>query len=429
MNTRIVSLVLAGALVATGCAPAATPVSEPTIAVVADPTSAPTAVPVVEPTAAPTQAPAAVAPGANLRSGCVDAYAEGVDYFPEKSTVMFSAGLSISYYANYKIIKVQTPYPGAEPIEYVLVQCGTPAPEGYAEDQIVEVPVSKVISLSTTNLPYLDRLGVVDTLVAVDDATFASNPRVLEGVASGAVIQIGGGPQINVEQALALEPDVVLAYGSGSPEFDSYPKLIEAGLKVVFNADWLETTPLGRAEWGKFVAAFYNAEADAEQAFDRTVTHYEELQALVRNTDTKPSVLIGTPFEGTWYVPGGDSFAATYLYDAGATYPWAEDASTGSLGLAFEAVFERAGESDIWLNLGYVSDLKGLTDQDARFAEFKAFQDGAVWNNDARTSAAGGNDYYETAAAEPDVVLADLIAILHPDLLPDHTLVYYRKLQ
>ncbi len=431
MKTRIVSLVLTGALVA-GCAAAPTAAPAPTevAATVAAPAiSAPTEAPTAEPTLAPTEAPTVAAPTTNLRDGCVEAYAEGVDYFPDKVTVSYAAGFSIAYHGNYKVITVQTPYPGGQPIEYALVQCGTPTPDGFDAAQIVEVPVKRVISLSTTNLPYLDRLGVVDRLVAVDDATFVSNQKVLDAVTAGTVSVIGGGQQINVEQALALEPDLVLAYGSGSPEFDSYPKLQEAGLSVVFNADWLENAPLGRAEWGKFIAAFFNAESSAETAFDATAGKYEGLQALVRNTDTRPSVLIGTPFEGTWYVPGGGSFAATYLYDAGATYPWADDGSTGSLSLAFEAVFERAGDADLWLNLGYVSDLKGLLAQDARFSEFKAYQDGAVWNNDARTSAAGGNDYYETAAADPDVVLADLIKILHPDLLPDHTLVYYRQLQ
>ncbi len=429
MNTRFVSLILAGAVTVAGCAPAATSTPEPAPTVAASATVAPTEAPVVEATGAPTAAPVVEAPSANLRTGCVDSYVEGVDYFPEKSTVTYSTGFSIAYHGNYKVITVQTPYPGAQPIEYVLVQCGTPAPEGYAAEQVIEVPVRHVISLSTTNLPHLDRLGVIDSLVAVDDATYASNPRVLEGVAAGTVSVIGSGPQINVEQALSIEPDVVLAYGSGSPEFDSYPKLQEAGLKVVFNADWLENTPLGRSEWGKFIAAFYNAEGEAEKLFDATAGKYEELQALVRNVDTKPSVLLGLPFEGTWYVGGGNSFAATFLYDAGAIYPWADDGSTGALPFTFESVFERAGEADVWLNLGYVSDLKSMLDQDARFGEFKAYKDGAVWNNDARTSAAGGNDYYETATAEPDVVLADLIKILHPDLLPDHTLVYYRKVE
>ena len=430
MNTRTVSVLLSCALAIASCAPAATPAAEPTQAV--EPTLAqPTATieATVAPTEIPTEAPVVEAPTSNLRDGCVDQYAEGVDYFPEKATVGYATGLTITYHGNYKVISVKTPFPGGDPIEYALVQCGTPAPEGFDAAQIVEVPVRRVVSLSTTNLPFLDRLGVIDRLVAIDEATYVSNAKVLKGVEDGSVAVIGTGPQVNVEQALALEPDLVLAYGSGSPDFDTYPKLQEAGLKIVFNGDWLENAPLGRAEWGKFIAAFFNAEGDAEDAFDKTATKYESLQAQVRNVDTKPTVLIGTPFQGTWYVPGGASFGAEYLYDAGATYPWADDPSTGSLGLSFEAVFEQAGEADVWLNLGYVADLKSLTDQDARFSEFKAYQDGAIWNNDARTSAAGGNDYYETAAAEPDVVLADLISILHPDLLPDHTLVYYRKVQ
>lgn len=421
---HVIPALLAWALMLAACAPAATlvPTEAPThTAVAPTATSAPT------PTPAPTEVPA---PTANLTDACVTNFAAGLDYFPEKTTVQYSAGFSIDYFGYYKVLTVKTPFPGAtESLQYALVQCGTPKPEGFAEEQIIEVPVRRIVSLSTTYLPFLDKLGVLDRLVGLDDATYVSNEMVLKMAADDKLTIIGTGSTVNVEQALDLQPDLIMAYSSGSPEFDAHPKLIEAGLKVAVNAEWLDTSPLGRAEWGKFIAAFFNKEARAEAIVAETAEKYQALQALAATAETKPAVFVGTPYEGTWYMPGGKSFAGAFLTDAGATYPWADTPDTGSLFLAFEEVFDKAQSADYWLNLGFVADLKSLTNQDARFADFAAYKSGNVWNNDARTTANGGNDYYESAVANPDVVLADMIAILHPELMKDHTFTYFRQVK
>lgn len=417
---------LAGLLlisVVAACAPAATiaPTQTPLPPTVAQPTAAPTATP------APTAVPA---PTANLTEACVSEYVAGTDYFPEKATVQYSTGFSIEYFGHYKVLTVNTPFPGAtESFQYALVQCGTPAPEGFIEEQIIEVPVKSIVTLSTSYLPFLEKLGVLDKLVGLDDATYVSNETVLKMVADGKLKTIGSGAAVNVEQALDLQPDLIMAYGSGAPEYDAHPALIEAGLKVALNAEWLDTSPLGRAEWGKYMAAFFNKEAVAEKVFAETAKNYEDLKALAAQAEDKPTVFVGTPYEGTWYMPGGKSFAAAFFVDANASYPWTDTTDTGSLFLAFEEVFDKAKDADYWLNLGYVPDLKSLTDQDARFADFAAYQNGNVWNNDARTTATGGNDYYESAVANPDVVLADLIAVLHPELMENHTLTYLRQVK
>ncbi|HXF85965.1 MAG TPA: ABC transporter substrate-binding protein [Anaerolineales bacterium] len=378
----------------------------------------------------PTEAPAA--PEHNLTDGCVPEgqFDPNVDYFPEKATLTYTENFSIEYHNNYKVVTIAMPYPGAsEPLQYALVQCGTPAPEGFAEQQIIEVPVQTIVTMSTTYLPFLDELGLLDRLVGLDDATYVSNPTVLKMAEEGKLTMIGYGSSVNVEKALELAPDLIMTYGSGAPEYDAHPVLLDAGLKVVLNAEWMDTSPLGRAEWGKFIAAFFNKEADAEALFAEKAQKYEELKALVANVAEKPTVFTATAYQGTWNVPGGNSFAAAFLKDAGATYLWADDTSTGSLPLSFEAVFEKAKDADYWLNVGFVGSLEDLKSLDARYADFAAFQNGNVWNNDAKTSPNGGNDYYESAVAHPEIVLADLIKIFHPDLLPDHELVYYRQLK
>ncbi len=418
-KTLILTLLFAVALAA--CAPASTPTEAPAPA----PTEPPAA-------AAPTQGILIAAIEHNLTDGCV---AEGqfdpnVDYFPEKATLTYTENFSIEYHNNYKVVTIATPYPGAtESVEYVLVQCGTPAPEGFLDEQIIPVPVQTIVTMSTTYLPFLDELGLLDRLVGLDDATYVSNPTVLKMAEEGKLTMLGYGSAVNVEKALELAPDLIMTYSSGAPEYDAHPVLLQAGLKVALNAEWMDTSPLGRAEWGKFIALFFNQEAAAEALFAEKVQKYEELKALTANVTAKPTVFTGTPYQGVWNVPGGQSFGAAFLRDAGAAYLWADDPSAGSLFLSFEAVFEKAQAADFWLNLGFVSTLADLQAMDPRYADFAAFQNGNVWNYDAKVSPNGGNDYFESAVAHPELVLADLIKIFHPDLLPDHELVYYRQVK
>ena len=376
--------------------------------------------------------PAAVtaAPTANLTDGCVESYDPNVDYFPAKATLTHTDGFAVEYKNNYKVIRVATPWPGAESaLEYVLVQCGTPAPAGYAATQIIEVPVPTIATMSTSYLPFLDSLGVLDRLVAVDDVTYVNNPTVLAKAEAGEIAQVGYGAGVNVEQLLDLDPAIIMTYGSGSPDYDAHPVLLNAGLHAVVNAEWLETSPLGRAEWGKFIALFFNQEAVAEDQFAAIAQRYTELAAQAAAVESKPTVMTDSEYQGSWYVAGGNSFTAQYLADAGADYLWAADESTGSIPLAFEVVYDTAAAADYWINVGFVNSLAEMAAADARYADFAPFQNGNVWNNNKTQNANGGNDYYESAVANPDVVLADLISIFHPELLPDHETVYFQQLQ
>jgi iron complex transport system substrate-binding protein len=391
----------------------------------------------IAPSGAPVATPAAVAesqavvgaPATNLTEGCVDAFDPNVDYFPEKISLTHTTGFRVEYYNSYKVITVATPWPGAgEAQQYVLVQCGAPEPTGFDAAQIIEVPVQQIATMSTSYLPFLDMYGLLDRLVAVDDVTYVNNPAVLAMAEAGTLVQIGYGAGVNVEQILDLAPDLVMTYGSGSPEYDAHPVLLNAGLKVAVNAEWLETSPLGRAEWGKFIALFFNKEATAESTFANTVARYEDLKAKAAAAE-KPTVLTDSEYQGSWYVAGGRSFTAQLLADAGAAYLWADDESTGSIPVAFEAVFDKAAAADFWLNVGFVNSLEEMKAADERYTDFAAFQKGNVWNNNKRQNANGGNDYYESAVAQPDAVLADLIAIFHPELMPEHAFVYYQRLQ
>jgi iron complex transport system substrate-binding protein len=379
--------------------------------------------------AEPASGEALTPPDHNLTTGCVETYTEGVDYFPDKAELSYADGLTIEYHDHYKVVEVTDPWPGAEETyRYVLVQCGTPTPDGIDGDQVIEVPVNTMVSMSTTLISHLDSMGLLDRLVGLDSFAYVNNPTVREMIDAGELAEIGSGTEMNVEVALDLDPELIIAHVTGTPEYDSAPPLLEAGLPVVISGDWVEEVPLGRAEWVKYISLFFNTEAQANIVFNEIEAQYNEIAPLARAVADKPTVLADTPYQGTWYIPGGQSYTAQLFEDAGADYLWADDDTAGSLlTLDFEVVFDVAQDADVWVNVNFTS-LEEMAAADERFVEFAAYQNGRVYANNKRQTEYG-NDFFESGAANPHLVLLDLIKIFHPDLVPDHEFYFYVHLQ
>lgn len=412
LRTLWVTIVLAGLLVSACATPPPPVVSSDTVPAVAE--------------AAP-----AAAPEANLTEGCVENYDPSIDYFPQKTSVTNASGFAVEYHNNYKIVTVSNPWQGAqESFRYLLVQCGTPAPEG-VEGAVIEVPVQSIVALSTTYLPHLASLGLTDRLVGLDSLLWATTPEVVERIAAGEIAEVGLGASVNVEQLLEMEPGLVMAYGMGVPEWDTHPLLLEAGIPVALNGDFVEQNPLGRTEWIKFVAFFFNQEAAADQAFDAVVDAYTTTAALAAGVASRPTVFLSSVYDGTWWMPGGESYTAKLLADAGADYLWVDSGEVASSPVDFEAVFEKAGNADFWINPDNTlwNTQADVLQSDERYGEFAAVANGHLYNNNALVNANGGNAFYESGAANPDQVLMDLVKIFHPELLPDHALVYYKVVE
>ncbi|MEH2313911.1 MAG: ABC transporter substrate-binding protein [Nostoc sp.] len=366
----------------------------------------------------------------NNINNCIQKYEQNTDYFPTKIKITHATGLAVEYHKHYKIVTIKNPWQNVKTgFQYVLVQCGTPTPQGFNQTQVITVPVNSIVSLSTTHLPHLAKLGVVDKLIGVSNSKQVNTPDVVERIKAGKVSQIGKNDNVDIEKLLELNPDLVTTYGTGNSQTDSYAKLTEAGLKVAINAEYMEDTPLGRSEWLKFTALFFNKEEQAEKIFNEIAYKYKQIAQKAKSAKNRPTVFVGFNFKGTWYMPGGKSYVAKYLADAGANYLWSNDKSSGSLPLSFEVVLERAANADYWLNFSQSwNNLKDLVAEDNRYADFKAVKQGNLYNNNARVNENGGNDYWEDGISNPDVVLSDLLKILHSDILPNHQLFYYRKL-
>lgn len=376
--------------------------------------------------------PAAAPPTVNLTSGCVERYDPAIDYFPEKATLVDAKGFTLQYFKHYKLLTVTAPWPEAkERFRYVLVQCGTPVPKNVGDAQVIEVPIRSVAVLSTTHLPHLELLGALDRLVAVSSFDNVYSPAVRQSIDAGKVAEIGRGPSVNLEAVLDLQPDLVTAVGRDQPQYNTHPLLQNAGIHVAIIAEYVEPTLLGRSEWLKFTAAFLNLDGLAQRRFAAMAARYASFAAMTRDLPAarKPTVFGGMMYRDVWYVPGGESYIAQWVADAGGVYLWADDRHRASLSLSFETVFERASSADFW----FTNDLDGSTRVDIlaaneRYGAFKAFRDGRVYDSNARLNAHKANDYWESGVVEPDVVLADMIKILHRELLPDHLLKYYRRL-
>lgn len=352
-------------------------------------------------------------------------------------TVDYAGGFTVELHDTYKVVYVTRPWPGAtNGFTYVLVQRGTKAPDGYPNAETITVPVRSAVTMSTTFLPPLTKLGVLDSLVGHDQTDYIYSPEVRRLVKEGKVKEVGNGSSLNVELLLKLSPDVIFVNSYGG-QYDVQPKLSELGLPVVVLGDWVENTPLGTAEWIKFISLFYNREATASEVFDGIVKRYDALKRLAATADSRPTVLVNAPYQGQWTVPGGGSYVATLVHDAGGDYLWSDNDKAGSLFLDFESVYARAHDADFWINTGTWSSLHDGLVQDPRFAQFTAFEKGNVYNNNARTSATGGIDYYESGTSNPDVALRDLILIFHPEMADrvaritgdSGPLFYYQKMK
>jgi iron complex transport system substrate-binding protein len=345
--------------------------------------------------------------------------------------VQYAKGFRIAYVGNYKVITIQNPFDSKSPaVRYLLVPRGVARPAGYSDAQVIEIPLRSLVALSSMHVALADFLGSADLVAGVGSFKYVSAPRVRQRIAAGQVYEVGQGKELNNELLVAHHPDLVMTTGWPGEGIDHFQTLRAAGVPVLINSEWVETTPLARAEWVKVLAALLNKEAVVNQKFDAVAREYQRLAALGHGAAKKPSVVIGLPFKDVWYVPDADSYMAQFLRDAGATYHWDRTkAPSGSLALSFEAVAPVVLGADYWLQTGSLTTKAALLAQDARYAAFAPVKNGRVFNNNLRTNAQGSNDYWESGAMHPDLILADLLHILHPELVPTWKLRYYQPLR
>lgn len=302
-------------------------------------------------------------------------------------------------------------------------------PDYSKEAYYIKTPIARVASMSSIYTTMIAQLRCEDKIIAIDNVDYYNNPFIQEQVKKGSIIELSKGPQIDIEKTIAVQPDLFLTFGMGSPKDDVDKKLVQSSMPIAISIDHLEETPLARAEWIKFFAYFFNKESLADSLFQITEKKYNDLKTIAKTSTHKPSVLTEIKYGDAWHIPAGKSFIAHLIEDAGGDYFWKEDTKTGSSAQSFETVYAKAKDCDIWINLYNLNSKKELLSYDERYGLFKACKNNQLYNNNKIQNALGYSNYWETGITNPDEVLADLIAIFSPELLPKHEFVFYKKIE
>ncbi|MGG7034703.1 MAG: ABC transporter substrate-binding protein [Flavobacterium sp.] len=345
-----------------------------------------------------------------------------------ENTIKYASGLAIYKYNGYSVVKVNEPWPNAnKDFTYVLKEKNAVVPDSLQNFTTIQVPLQSIVVTSTTNIPFLEMLGVENKIVGFPHTDYISSEKTRTLIDKGAIKNVGQNENLNIEQLIELAPELIVTFGidNNNPMIKN---LEESGLKILIQADWMEQSPLGKAEWIKLYAALFGKEKEAKKLFDDIVNDYEQSLELVKKPKEKPSVLYGTMYQNQWFVAKGDSWVAQFLRDAKVNYLWKNIKGTGSLSLSFEAVLDKAKNAEYWIAAGNFKTLSELQKSNPHYNQFDAFKKKNVYTFEAKLGATGGTVYYELAPSRPDLVLKDFIKIFHPELLPDYNFTFAQKL-
>lgn len=338
-------------------------------------------------------------------------------------------GLEIYGYQGYTIVKISNPWPKAtKEYTYVLQQKNAVIPDSLKTFPVIPVPIRTIVVTSTTHIPSLEMLGEENTLVGFPSLDLISSEKIRTRIESGKIKELGNNQNLNTEVLIDLQPDLIVGFGidNNNPTLDNLQK---NGLQIMLNGDWNEQSPLGKAEWIKFFGALYNKEDLAEKLFANIEKEYQTTLALAQKAASKPTVVQGAIYENQWYLPHGNSWGSVFIRDAGGKYIWSESQGTGSLSLPFETVLEKAGEADFWIGPAQFTSLKAMTTDNPHYSQFKAYRNKKVYSFSNKKGKTGGLIFYELAPNRPDLVLKDMLKILHPELLPDYQLYFFEQLR
>ena len=309
---------------------------------------------------------------------------------------------------------------------YALVPRGT-KPEGiHADYTVIETPVRSAICMTSLQLSNFIKLGAEDKVVGITSTRHLFNKTINNQLKEGKTAKIGIEGNFDNEVIMSINPDLILI----SPfKRGGYETMKDIGIPLIPHLGYKEMTPLGQAEWIKFVGLLLGIEQEANEKFLAIENRYNELKELTAEgkVQKRPVVFSGEIHGGNWYAVGGKSFLAQLFKDAGADYFLKDDDRSGGVTLDFETVYNQADEADYWRIVNSYPGIytyKSLKDQDPRYADFRAFKEKGVIYCNMREK-----PFYESMPTEPEVVLGDLLHIFHPNLLPDHTPVYYDLLK
>jgi iron complex transport system substrate-binding protein len=346
------------------------------------------------------------------------------------TSIKYAKRFSIERGLGYRIISLRAKAKSDEITDTYIVYDSV-KPQLYEPNMhFIKAPAKRIVALSSIYANMISEVGGLDHIVAIENIDYYNNPEIIKAFQDRKIKEVQRNPEIEREEVIKLKPSVIFAFGMNQTANDFDPKILMAGIPVVMSLDHLERSPLARAEWIKFFAAFVNKSQEANIIFAEVEKDYNMLKELAKNYKDKPKVLTELKFGDTWYVPGGKSYMGQLINDANGDYFWKEDTATGSLQLSFEAVYKKARTADLWLNVYLCTTKEQVLSQDKRYADFDAFKKDGIYNNNLNCNKFNYSTYWETGMIYPNRILCDMIQIFHKDAKEtlNRPFYYYRKL-
>ena len=346
-----------------------------------------------------------------------------------ENNIKYANGFDIITKNGIKKLIIKSPYQNSKDVFEYQIKNKTVSKNINKNNLIIEVPLTKIVVTSTTHIPMVELLNEEATVIGFPYSEYVSSEKTRQLIDSGDITEIGKENSLNTEILLDLEPEIVVGYSVSSAD-KSLTTIKKAGINVIYNGDWLEETPLGRAEWIKFFGVLFNKEKQADSIFKIIETNYLEAKKIALTAIKKPTILSGAIMsKDIWNLPAGDSFVAQFLKDANLDYLWKNSKGKGSLSLSFESVFDKGVNADFWIAPGYFSTKEQLLNSNQIYTKFKAFENGNIYTPSTKKGTTGGVIYYELAPTRPDLVLKDIIKITNTDLLPDYKMTFFQKMK
>lgn len=355
-------------------------------------------------------------------NGNIPANTEG-----EKIPLKYAQNISLTRHPDYVKAVVRNPWDTTKILHtYLLVADSLDLPANLPQGTVVRTPLKKSLVYSSVHNSLISELGAIDAIKGVCDAQYIHQKNLSERIKSGAVADCGNSMTPNIEKIIKINPDGILL--SPFENSGSYGKLGQLGIPIVECADYMETSPLGRAEWMKFYGLLFGREQYADSLFSSTEDAYLGLKNLTSGSASKPKVLVDRLYGSSWNVPAGHSTMGIFIEDAGGVNPFAYIDRSGSKGMSGEQVLHKAGDADIWIvRYSQANDktIKELSSDNAIYPQFKALKEGNVYG--CNTS---NIFFYEEVPFHPHWLLADLISIFHPEIaVPEYNRHYFSKMK
>ncbi|WP_298883908.1 ABC transporter substrate-binding protein [uncultured Polaribacter sp.] len=360
---------------------------------------------------------------------CKKEVAKTVSINKTESSIKYAKGFDIINENGIKKLIIKSAYQNSKEVtKYFIYQKNSK--KNIKETQLsIEVPIKQIVVTSTTHIPMVELLNEENAIVGFPYSKYVSSKKTRKLIDSGKIKEIGKESSLNTEILLDLNPELVVGYSVSSAD-KTLTTLKKSGLNVIYNGDWLEETPLGRAEWVKFFGVLFDKEKQADSIFKVIESNYYDAKNIALKSEQKPTILSGAIMsKDIWNLPAGESFVAQYLKDSNLDYLWKNSKGKGSLSLSFESVFDKAKEADFWIAPGYFSSKEQMLKSNKLYSQFEAFKKDQIFTPSTKKGETGGIIYYELAPTRPDLVLKDIIKITKPNLLPNYQLTFFEKMK